>query len=45
MKLGGKGRDSIYQTIIHFSMEKGMLITNHGQDFSCIIESFQQIKG
>jgi hypothetical protein len=33
------------QKIIHFSMENGMLITTYGQDFSCIIESFQQLKG
>jgi hypothetical protein len=43
--LSGKGRDIKQQTIIHFSMEKGMLITNQGQDFSYIIESFQQLKG
>jgi exonuclease III len=28
-----------------FSVEKGMLITKKGQDFSYIIESFQQLKG
>jgi hypothetical protein len=39
-----KGRDIKQQTIIPFSMEKGMLITNYGQDFSYIIESFQQLK-
>jgi hypothetical protein len=27
-RLGGKGRNIKQQTIIHFSMEKGMLITN-----------------
>jgi hypothetical protein len=27
-RLGGKGRDIKQQTIIHFYMEKGMLITN-----------------
>jgi hypothetical protein len=33
----GKGRDIKQQTFIHFSMEKE-------QDFSYIIESFQQLK-
>jgi hypothetical protein len=36
--LGGKGRDIKQQTIIHFPMEKGMLITTYGQDFLYIIE-------
>jgi hypothetical protein len=36
-----------YQTADNyiFFMAKGMLITNYGQDFSYIIESFQQLKG
>jgi hypothetical protein len=35
-----------YQTaIIHFSMEKGMLITTYIEGFLYIIESFQQLKG
>jgi hypothetical protein len=36
-----------YQTADNytFSMEKGMLITNYGQEFSYIIQSFQQFKG
>jgi hypothetical protein len=31
--LGRKEKDIKQQTIIRFSMEKGMLITNEGQEF------------
>jgi hypothetical protein len=40
----GKGSDIKQQTTIHFCTEKGMLITNYGQDFLYIIESFHQLK-
>jgi hypothetical protein len=39
------GREEIKQQTIHFSMEKGILITTYRQDFLCIIELFKQLKG
>jgi hypothetical protein len=44
---GHSGEEEGYQTADNYTffMEKGMLITNQGQNFLYIIESFQQLKG
>jgi hypothetical protein len=41
----GEGYKTAEKIYIYISMEKGMLITNYGQDFSYIIKSFQKLKG